>query len=100
MWGHVESCRSVEEIYGYKVGGLNVVKNGEWVPRTPLKKTGRLQCSHIPHSKVLENIYYQNNSIVLYYIAHYFKIFSRRVITSFQEPYIFSFHSQLIKHCR
>ena len=24
----------------------------------------------------------------------------RRVIASFQEPYIFSFHSQLIKHCR
>ena len=54
MWGHVESCRSVEEIQGYKVGGLNIVKMGEWVPRTPFKQMGWPQGSHIPHSKLLE----------------------------------------------
>src|SRR3979490_585678 len=98
MWGHVESCRSVEEIWGYKVGGLNIVKKEEWVPRTPFSRLEVLCRSHIPHSKVLEPVYCQHNNIVLYYIAHYFKIFSRRVITSFQEPYICSFGSHLITY--
>src|SRR3979490_486071 len=44
---------------------------------------------------------YRNVEKGLLILYHLLKGISyRRVIASFQEPYIFSFHSQLIKYCR